>query len=46
MASPTKITKAVRNWKIDKKNKNRRRSVKKLVQVRVEQLTALEKAVR
>ena len=46
MASPTKITKAVRNWKKEKKTKCRQKRVKKLVQVRVEQLQALESALR
>ncbi len=46
MASSTKITKAIRKNKKDKRTKNRQRRVKSLVQVRVEQLKALELAIK
>lgn len=46
MASPTKITKAVRGRKVDTRTKNRQRRVKKIVLEKVTQLKALEAAVR
>jgi hypothetical protein len=42
MASPTKITKAVRARKIDKKNVKRARRVKKIVAQRIEILKDIE----
>jgi hypothetical protein len=42
MASPTKITKAIRSRKIDKKNVKRARRVKKIVAQRIEILKVIE----
>ena len=46
MASPTKITKAVRTRKDVTISKNRQKRVKGLVSERARQLQALEKAAR
>ncbi len=46
MASPTKITKAVRVRKALKRDKNRAKRVKKIVSQRLEVLKSIESAVQ
>lgn len=46
MASPTKITKAVRARKVNKKVKNYSKQVRKVVAERMEILKAIETAVQ